>query len=361
MTLRPIPSPVRPAADAPEGHLCRGPARAGALALLAAALCGAPGKAAGPVRSLAQDPALDHLVHADRTVTAPTGTLGEIRRAGSGPRKMILLPGLGFGAGIWSELMERHVADATMYAVTLPGFGGTPPLAMPPPGSSFADTPWTRSAVAALERLIEEEKLERVTIVAHWALATQIALRLALDHPERVEALILVGGVRESYYDSSPQMIDWTLEQRARFADGMAQQWFRTVTRRTWDDNNFMTYDYAVDPLRALFLWREAQSPTLPVWIRYLLEFYAQDPTLELSKLKVPTLVVQPGFDDSAFYVDAGRNYMRNLCHDSWQATADLAPAIELVTVQGSRLFVQYDRPDELDRLIREFPKRGGR
>ncbi len=314
-----------------------------------------PSALAGQARVLAQDSTLDNLRHAPGTATVADGTLGRIRVEGSGPRTMLLIPGIGFGDGVWDEFIERHRSAYTMIAVTLPGFGGTAPLAMPAGGSRYVETPWTRSAVRAIEHLLDSAGIRRVTVVAHWALATQIALRLALDHPDRVEAVILVGGVLKSYYENTPGMRDWTLEQRARVADGLAQRWFRTVTRRTWDDQNFMSYDYAVNPRRGLFLWRDAAAPSLPVWIRYLLEFYAVDVSAELGRLRVPTLVVQPGFDDPAFFVEEGRNYMRNLCLDSWRGAAELSDRLRFVPIPGSRLFVMHDQPAALDSAVARF------
>jgi hypothetical protein len=38
--------------------------------------------------------------------------------------------------------------------------------------------------------------------------------------------------------------------------------------RETWDDNNFLPGDYAVNPILGLRLWREAASPQVHVWIR---------------------------------------------------------------------------------------------
>jgi len=315
--------------------------------------------ATAQTRSMAQDPSLNNLQHPAGAKTVALGTLGNVRKAGEGKRTMLLIPGLGFGDGIWTEFMERHKSDYTMYAITLPGFGNTAPLPMPVDGR-FADAPWTRSTISAVEKLLGQEHLERVTIVAHWALATQIALSLALDHPDRVEAVILIGGALKVYYESSPAMLTWTAQQRAQFVEGMAQRWFKTVTRRTWDDNNFMSYDYAINPRRGLFLWREAQAPNLPVWIRYLLEFYSFDLAPRLKDLRVPTLVVQPGFDDAAFYVEDKRNYMRNLCLDSWRGAADVSDRLEFVKVPQSRLFIMYDEPDELDRAVESFLRRVG-
>jgi pimeloyl-ACP methyl ester carboxylesterase len=313
-----------------------------------------PAGVVSQTRSLTQDPTLNNLQHPPGVKTGALETLGRVRKLGTGRRTLLLIPGLGFSGDIWTEFMERHRADYTMLAITLPGFGDTPPLPMPPEGSRFAETPWTRSAISAIEKLLDQEHVERATIVAHWALATQIAFRLALAHPDRVEAVVLVGGALKVYYEGTP-MMNWTAAQRAQYVEGMASHWFKTVTRRTWDDNNFMSYDYATNPRRGLFLWREAQTPTLAVWIRYLLEFYSFDLTPELKKLRVPILVVQPSFDDPAFYVEKDRNYMRNLCLDSWQGTGDANEWLTFVRIPQSRLFIMYDQPDELDRVIEHF------
>lgn len=315
----------------------------------------------GQLRSMVQDSTLDNLQFPPGVKTGTQEAFGNFRQVAGGKKKMLLIPGLGFGDGIWTEFMERYKKDYTMYAVTLPGFGGTLPLPMPPAESKYADIPWTRSSIRAIEKLMVSFGTDRVTIVAHWALASQIALRLALDHPDRVEAVIIIGGPLKVYYEvPGPSMLSWTAEQRSKFVEGIGQNWFKTVTRKTWDDNNFMSYDYAINPRRGLFLWREAQAPSLQIWIRYLLEFYSIDLTPELKALKVPTLVVQPGFDDPAFYVEKDRNYMRNLCLDSWNGSKDLNNKIEFVSVPQSRLFIMFDQPAALDEKIERFLHRSG-
>jgi pimeloyl-ACP methyl ester carboxylesterase len=317
-----------------------------------------PAGVVAQVRSMTRDPTLDNLRHEPGVTTGAFATLGAMRTLGEGPRRMILIPGLGFDDGIWTEFMERHKADSTMYSITLPGFGNTAPLPMPAEGTPVGDTPWTRSTIRAIEALLDQEHLARVTIVAHWALATQIALRLALDHPDRIEAMVIIGGPLRVYDESPPGMLTSTAAQRSQFVEGMGQRWFKTVTRRTWDDNSFMSHDYATSPRRGLFLWREAQAPSLPVWIRYLLEFYSFDMTAGLKDLKVPTLVVQPGFDDPAFYVEPDRNYMRNLCIDSRRGAAEASDRLEFVTIPRSRLFIMFDQPEDLDRTLESLLRR---
>lgn len=62
--------------------------------------------------------------------------------------------------------------------------------------------------------------------------------------------------------------------------------------------------------------------------------------------------MVRPGFDDADMFVDTDRPYMTDLCHGSWQGVEGNAPAIRFVTVPHSRLFIMYDRPDELNRVV---------
>jgi hypothetical protein len=79
--------------------------------------------AQGVPRILEQDSSLDNLVDPPGYQTSPLGTLGAIRRVGTGPRAMVLVPGLGFGAEVFEPLMADFEDQFTMFAVTLPGSG----------------------------------------------------------------------------------------------------------------------------------------------------------------------------------------------------------------------------------------------
>jgi pimeloyl-ACP methyl ester carboxylesterase len=307
-------------------------------------------------RSMRQDSTINNLEHAAGTVLSAPGTLGRVRTVGTGARHMILIAGMGFGDGTWEEFMQPYRESHTMYAVTLPGFGGTSPLPMPTGPTRYSATPWIRSAVTAVQGLMEREGLQRVTLVAQWAIATQVALRVALESPQLVERVLLVSGAPREFFVQTPAMINRTLDQRKQQADAMAQRWFKTVTRTTWDDNNFMSYDYAINPRRGLALWREAATPSVPVWVQYLLEFYASDITRDLGALQVPVLALLPGFDDAQVYVDDPKNnYMKSLAIDAWQGVAERTPNLRLKTIPQSRLFPQYDQPAALHQAAREF------
>lgn len=305
-------------------------------------------------RSLEQDPGLNNLIHSKNIETSTIGKLGQVLKIGSGEKKMIFIPGLGFGAETYREFLQDYQDEYTIYAITLPGFEGTKPLPIEDRQPDFSETPWLNSVIQGIEKLIENEKIEESLLMAHWSVATQIAVKLAIKHPDKFSSVVLISGVAKSHFDSIPEMFSWSLEQREKYVNALSSQWFNTVTRKTWEDNNFMSYDYAVNPMRGLFLWRESTESSLTVQIRYMLEFYTTDITKDLENLRTPLLLIQPGFDDDSFYLDPTRpNYMKNLCLDSWKEVKN-----ELITIKkidNARLFIMYDKPDELKKNIKSF------
>ena len=310
-------------------------------------------------RILVQDPALNNLVDPPGYKPAKLGTLGGVLKAGKGDRDMILIPGAGFGGPVFKELMDRLADDYRMYAVTLPGFGGTPAPPTPDEKTSFGAQPWTNSALEAIERLIVDEKLHDVVLVGHWMTGTQIAVRLANRHPDTVKAVVLIAGTARivSTNEQLKELMS-TPEKRVKTVDTFsAPKWFKTVTRETWDDNNFIPGDYAVHPVRALRLWREAASPLLHVWVRYLCEFNAQDLAPEVEKLKVRTLLLKPGFED---LIHPDSSAMDAYCNKSWEGLVEKNPKMTVKTIAKGRICMWFDQPAEVQKAIAGFVKEAG-
>lgn len=309
------------------------------------------------IRITAQDSTLNNLVDPPDYKTAKPGTLGAVHRTGKGTRTMLLIPGLGFGGGVFKEFMDRFADDYRMYAVTLPGFGGTPAPPSPDEGTSFGKQTWTNAALSAIEKLMEDEALGNPIIVGHWLTGTQLALRLAMKHPDKVKGVIILAGASRIVFDD-PQYAPHfaTPEKRVQTTDKVsAPFWFKTVTRETWDDNNFLPGDYAINPVRGLRLWREAAVPPLHVWVRYLLEFQAQDISPALSNLTVPTLILKPGLD--GVYHDSGKNYMEDFCHKSWEGFVEKNAKITVKTIPNSRACLWFDQPAEVNSAVSNFLK----
>jgi pimeloyl-ACP methyl ester carboxylesterase len=104
------------------------------------------------------------------------------RRVGDGPDVLVLH---GWGARIEAvgPIIDALAGQCTVYAPDLPGFGETAPPPRQPWGVADYES-WTRALMAELG-------LRRPSIVGHSRGAT-IAIKLAADHPDLVDKLVLV-------------------------------------------------------------------------------------------------------------------------------------------------------------------------
>lgn len=156
---------------------------------------------------------------------------------GEGPT-VLLVHGYGSAHVVWLGLVERLVAAGyRVLAVDLPGFGYSDRN----PGDYSPE-----GLAAHLVQILEEKGVERADVIAHsWGCS--IALRLALDHPERVNRLVLTSAW--VYEEQLNPFIRWarvpgigeglyTTFYRERTADRYELSWFdpeRMVTQEAID------------------------------------------------------------------------------------------------------------------------------
>lgn len=301
-------------------------------------------------RSMEQDPSLNNLVHPEGYQTAPPGTFGHVEKRGNGPVPLILIPGLGFGWEEFSDFMDRNRESYTMYAVTLAGMGGTPAPPMPPPGTSYSEQTWFEGAVTALLHLIEREGLERPVLAGHSLEGSDIGFRMALEHPGQLRGLILLAGSAKMAQPGQ----NITLQQRIDYMDDqMSQKWFKTVTLKTWNDNNWKPADYSIDLERGRRLFDKVDDGPLQVFVRNLLEFHSDDLTLKFGQIKVPTLLLLPGFKPEILN-DPNRTYLRHYFLDSWEG-AEKNPKIKKQVIENAHMLPWQDQPEAVSQAIAEF------
>jgi pimeloyl-ACP methyl ester carboxylesterase len=329
---------------------CRG-ATAALLLLVAAPLNAQSG-------ATQQDSTLNNLEHLPGYRTSQLGAIPEAVRRGTGPIDLLLIPGWGFGAEVFADFMKANESRYRMVAVTLAGFAGTAAPPMPPAGTSYGDATWTRAAENAIARLIGTEGLRKPIVLGHFIVGTQIALRLALDHPDLVGGLVIVGGEPMRYVPSRRDSTGKTPMSRQERVDGMdnymGPRWFKTVTKETFDINNYAPPQYSRDPIRAMTLWKKSSAVPLPVMIRYLSEYMAMDLSDEFPRLSVPAQVLIPGFAPEIL-ADAKQAYVKQLFIDSWENVRAKNPSITLRVVPDSRVFITEDRPEAVVDAIAEI------
>ena len=310
-----------------------------------------------------QDSTVDNLVHAPGYVTAPAGTLGAVVEQGRGPIDMVLVSGFGLGASVFEGFMNRNAARYRMFAVTLPGFDGTAAPPMPKEGTSYGEQTWTRAAVEAVVKLIRDRKLDRPVLVGHFINGTQVAMRVALDHPEMVRAVVLLAGTPrfEPVKPSRFWPKDLTLEQKVQAVDKFsAPRWFKTVTRDTWVKGNFVASDYSIDSTLGRRFADHANEPPLPVLIRYLCEYHASDLWPDLDRLERPLLAIQPRFT-ATLRADTTRRYLASYFDEPWRGRIDHRKRTESAFLDNAGILVMEDQAAVVDRRVASFMKGAGR
>lgn len=295
---------------------------------------------------------INNLVHISGYVTAPWGELGEVKVFGSGARKAILLPGWGFDWSIFKDFIDTHKQEFTMYAVTLPGFGNTHAPPMPEQPESYKDLYWTNGIIRGLINLIDREKMNDPVLISYFTYSNLIAMRLALDYPDKIGNVIIISGMAK-FTANYPSYEPRNLNERINFVENiLSKQWFKTVSKQTWDNGNFARGTFSKDSVKTLRHWNMMSSVPIPVMVRYLCEYYCTDTSLEYANLKVPTLVVVPSFTGKVF---SGNPYLASFFHYSWIGALSGSPQIQMVTFSDTQAFIIDDQPAKLYALIQEF------
>ncbi|MDR0240565.1 MAG: alpha/beta hydrolase [Burkholderia sp.] len=130
------------------------------------------------------------------------------------PSQLLFLPGASGSTAFWQPLANLLTHPAERRIVAYPGFGDTP----------------RDPAVDDFDSLVRDvlEKIDRPTAVIAQSMGGVIAMRAALDRPERVTHLVLTvtsGGLdmaglgaqdwRAGFAEANPQLPDWFLTFRA--------------------------------------------------------------------------------------------------------------------------------------------------
>ncbi|HMJ68176.1 MAG TPA: hypothetical protein VK508_04750 [Cyclobacteriaceae bacterium] len=131
---------------------------------------------------------VDNLKLPEGYQTCVYGSIPHFAKAGKGKQTMIIIPGWGFDEAVFDDFTRLNRKRYTMFTITIPGFGktGAPPL--PPIGTSYGDQYWNKGVIGGLLKLIEGEGLQKPVIVGHFVQGSQLALRMAIDFPEKIGA-----------------------------------------------------------------------------------------------------------------------------------------------------------------------------
>jgi pimeloyl-ACP methyl ester carboxylesterase len=301
------------------------------------------------------DTALNNLVLPPRYKTSLQDAIPHYTKTGKGKQILILIPGLGFDETVFSDFSKANKNKYTLYCITIPGYGKTKAPPTPPKGTSFGEQSWNKSLLNGLCKLIDKKKLNKPIIVGHFVQGTQLALRMAVDHPGKVGGVIILGGAAKFILISQGKPIEYPLQSTIKYIDtNTAPNWFGTISKKDFDDGNYLPEIYSIDTSISTRLWQQTASVPLPVMVRYLCEFLASDITLEVDKIKCPVLVLRAMFNNKVLQ-NATNNYVQPQFIDSWTKAATRSSLIKIIDINDAASCVWKDKPDEVTEAIEQF------
>jgi (E)-2-((N-methylformamido)methylene)succinate hydrolase len=201
------------------------------------------------------------------------------RRAGHGP-SVLFIHGVGGDSRNWDRIAESLQARHDVVAMDLRGHGGSDLITGPVDAHDLA-----RDALQVLD-----EAGVRTCAVVGFSLGGAVAQALALDHPERVDKLALIGSVAGRTPEEQAKARERIrfLEENgtAALAEGNRVRWFTDAFRRDHAD----VVEQRVAQVKAC----DAAS-----YLHAFRVFATADFADRLHEIRVPTLVVT-GEDDLA-------------------------------------------------------------
>lgn len=305
----------------------------------------------------AQDSTGNNLIHLTGYKTGKYGALPQYVKAGKGNPTLILIPGWGFDASVFKDFMDANKNNYTMYAITIPGYGKTQAPPMPDANTSYGQQYWNKGALEGLNKLIEKEKLQKPVIVGNFTQGAQLALRMAIDYPDKVGGVIVLGGQAKFIAMIQGEPREFPLDTMINYTDKYtAPVWFKPISKKFFDNNNYLPEIYSLDSTKGAQLWKQSAAVPLPVMVRYICEFFASDIKTELDKIKCPVLILRATYNDSVLQ-NPVNNYVKSQFINTWNDVSVKNPLIKVKDIKNAAGFVWKDNPAETYKAIDEFLK----
>jgi pimeloyl-ACP methyl ester carboxylesterase len=247
---------------------------------------------------------------------------------------------LACGAWVWNGIIPHLAATHAVYALTLAGFAGRPPLGTP----SFAG--FTRDLTA----LLDQRHLTRVVLVGH-SLGGTLAIAYAEQDSNRLRGVVAVDGL-----PIFPDTDDLTPAQRQLVASRLAS----TLRAKTPDqmiafETGLMSVGGVSDPALAAplaALTAQSDPTTVADWLTANVEV---DLRPRLGAITVPLDEIVP-YDPSEANPVSAVHPTEAEKRAAYVAVLARARKVDVVMISPAKHFVMIDQPDRftttLDALL---------
>jgi pimeloyl-ACP methyl ester carboxylesterase len=268
--------------------------------------------------------------------TFDVGSL-HVQQFGDGPKVLVFIPGLTCGPWEWSGQIAHFSSQYTIYALTLPGFDGQPPISGPLFETTTADF-W---------RFLQTKSIVKPIVIGH-SLGGTMGFMLATQHPELLGGVIALDGL-----PILPGVNFMSDAQRTAMANQMEAQISKeSPAQFAAYERNTAIPEMVTSPEDANAIAVLAGKSDPAETGRWLAEDMNLDLRPQLPKATVPILLIAP-FDAS---VD-GQYHMTNPDDKRafYQGLVAGAPSLQTDMIDHSRHFAMYDQPQAVTDDIAAF------
>lgn len=255
--------------------------------------------------------------------------------AGQGPPVILIH---GFGGSMWQWEYQHAVLSSTHRIINLDllgsGLSDKPDLAYTPD-----------QMVEFFRGFMDAVGLPRATLIGN-SMGGGLAIAMALAHPERVDRLVLIGGLPDRISEKlkSP-LIRRSIETRVPIWLVQVGNWLagRGLTERVLRE---ILHDHRL--LTPLVIERSYQNRRTPGLIHPLLtmarnlQLWEEGFARRLHEIRQPTLILW-GAEDKVFPPEVGRGLQAAM------------PGSTLVLIPDAGHIPQWEQPDMVNRLLLEY------
>ena len=251
---------------------------------------------------------------------------------------VLVVPGLGMSADYWQLNVPAFAAENHVVAVDFPGIGK----------SDKPDVEYELSWIAdQIVAFMDAKGIDRAAVVG-GSMGGHIALLMALDHPDRVSKLVLMGSVGtwappDFWMDLGFKTLWWDIN-------------ITDILRRRWPDIYDRIFKYKTPFTEYMLRYEMAlrangsrYAPHGRAASRMLVSIFYSSCRHRLAEIKCPVLLVW-GSEDQVHTVKEVGMFFREHLADS-----------RLVVVDDAAHEVMIDQPEAFNSLVCTFLKSGTR
>ena len=250
---------------------------------------------------------------------------------------LVLVSGTGFNSECWKPFQVPYFSKN--YRVVVSDHRGLG-------NSDKPDMPYTTRMFASdIVAVMDELGIEKANVAGH-SMGGRVAQWVALDHPQRVQSLVL-GATGSGNFANKPDYIrgiplDTALE--------IAEQGFQNYLRRHVEGSFFFNPNFSQkEPVKYKLAVEShlANLPPLKSYLRHVIARQMHETSSMISKISARTLVLVGDADRQA--LGTGNHYEASLF------LANRIPHAKLETVPGARHAFFWEKPEESNETMARF------